>query len=117
MRLKEIMVSLPCCCAHAFPARAFPDMCFETCEAEGIQPSVFKPTAFSPKSSFLLVMSSCARRLCVTFPQHPATNKPHQSLSQSFAASSGSLIILTAVHQPLHSMSIPAEALSVTCWV
>lgn len=72
MRLKEIMVSLSCCCAHAFPARAFPDMCFETCEAEGTQPSVFKPTAFSPKSSFLIVMTLPRMKTVCHLPTTPS---------------------------------------------
>lgn len=37
-------------------------------------------------------------------------NEPHQPLSQSFAAPSGLLIILTAVPEPIPSMSLPAEA-------
>lgn len=91
-------------------------MSFETCEAEGTQKELFKPADIFHKSSFLSAMTFPVHEDCVTFPQQPVTNRPHQPLSQSFAASSGLLIILTAVPEPLHSMSIPAEAPGVTCW-
>lgn len=57
------------CCAHVCPARAFPEVCFETCEAEGTQPSVFKPTDISPKSSFHSVMTFAVHEDCVP-PSH-----------------------------------------------
>lgn len=117
MRPKEITGSLP----TAVPASPQP----EVCPTRPLKPVGLKSPSlmslnlqtFPLKANIFLCNDlSHARRLRATSPQHPVSSEPHQPLSQSSGASSGLLITPPALLEPFHSMCIPAEALSITCW-